>query len=643
MVGVLPHVFRINADVALPDSVPIRALARQQTGAGWEGLGRQRRFSVFDLLDSSRAWFASKETVAQHAGPLATQFSGLLADELDNEAVQKKAELELARDLIYNVANVDPQALSELHDALRDGKEGHANGIIDRINDRLEASLNFPGWWVQDQNFRLRVSPREFDLVFTIRDRTETEYSFSERSSGLKYFLSYYVQYRAHKPVEGRAEILLMDEPDAYLSSQAQQDLLKIFDAFATPEPGRKPVQVVYVTHSPFLIDKNHSERIRVLEKGVADEGTRVVKDAARNHYEPLRSAFGAFVGETTFIGNSNLMVEGLADQVLLAGAATHLRSKGVSRLETLDLNRITVVPAGSASQIPYLVYLARGRDVEKPPVIVLLDSDSSGKEARAKLLKGPYKKKVLKEEHILQIGDLARSTTFAPEKLVEIEDLIPIKLAVTAVKRYIETVCELPMAEAEKFTEDGLTSAVPDKQLFDAVKHWLQEALGGKCHIEKVGFARSVIETINNPESSADGELGAALTEFETNMRALFRRIDTMVRAAERELSADRISQKVERMRSAFLRDYPNGARREQAYVLFEDLLAALGEDIESDAIRTEINWLRRDFDIDKQMAEPIHDYENFKVRLEGVQYAGRVATQEEKTAIVSATSAVS
>jgi predicted ATP-binding protein involved in virulence len=71
-----------------------------------------------------------------------------------------------------------------------------------------------------------------------------------------------------------------MDEPDAHLSSEGQQDLLKIFDAFARPVDGRKPVQVVYVTHSPFLIDKNYAERIRVLEKGVSEEGTRVVRDA---------------------------------------------------------------------------------------------------------------------------------------------------------------------------------------------------------------------------------------------------------------------------------------------------------------------------------------------------------------------------
>ena len=208
----------------------------------------------------------------------------------------------------------------------------------------------------------------------------------------MRYFLSYYIQHLSYEPVSnGRNEILVMDEPDAYLSNQGQQDLLKVFHSFAFPEKdGRRPVQVVYVTHSPFLIDKNHADRIRVLQKGTGDEGTRVVRDASRNHYEPLRSAFVAFVAETTFIGNCNLMVEGTSDQVFLAGAARRLRSlSGVAASETLDLNEITIVPTGGAAHVPYLVFVALGRDVEQPTVIVLLDSEDEGNAAREALLNG--------------------------------------------------------------------------------------------------------------------------------------------------------------------------------------------------------------------------------------------------------------
>lgn len=123
----------------------------------------------------------------------------------------------------------------------------------------------------------------------------------------------------------------------------------------------------MYVTHSPFLIDKNHGERIRVLEKGEGDEGTRVVRNAARNHYEPLRSAFGGFLGETTFISNCNLMLEGMSDQILLAGMSARLRQQKAPALDNIDLNALTLVPAGSASHIPYLVNLARGRDADRP------------------------------------------------------------------------------------------------------------------------------------------------------------------------------------------------------------------------------------------------------------------------------------
>ena len=112
------------------------------------------------------------------------------------------------------------------------------------------------------------------------------------------------MQLLAHRPPkDNQSEILLMDEPDAYLSNQGQQDLLKILERFARPEDGSRCDQIVYVTHSPFLINRNTGERVRVLDKGVTDEGTRVVKDVARNHYEPLRSSLGVFVAETSFIG----------------------------------------------------------------------------------------------------------------------------------------------------------------------------------------------------------------------------------------------------------------------------------------------------------------------------------------------------
>jgi predicted ATPase len=628
--NILPRVFRLDPEIALPDSVSIRGLAKgklEPARSRFETINRRQRFGLleaFDLVALNPDWFATPEAVQKFATQISPAVSPLLRssriDDTDGDIDQKAREFKLAYDLLFKVANIDPEALAELYRALRDGKEGHANGIIQEINDRLAATLNFPNWWVQDRNFRLVVSPREFDLVFTIRDRTNTDYSFNERSSGLKYFLSYYVQYRAHEPRGDRQEILLMDEPDAYLSSQAQQDLLKIFDAFAFPEDGSRPVQVLYVTHSPFLIDKNHAKRIRVLEKGVGEEGTRVVKDAAKNHYEPLRSAFGAFVGETTFIGNCNLMVEGQADQILLAGAATHLRRRNVSMLETLDLNRVTIVPAGSAPHVPYMVYLARGRDIEQPAVIVLLDSDQSGNDARKRLRKGgAYGKQLLKDSFVLQVGDLVGELGLSLAKggtPVEIEDLIPLPICAEAAQKYAREVCGAGEREAAAITPEAIRNNLTgDRTVFDAVAACFDDLPEDGLHIEKVGFARNVVEVV--VESSrlvGSGELRESLEEFEGNMKTLFRGLNRIRREAERELISERVTHKINRLKDSFIQDHPAAARREEAHVLFDDMEASLDDGPESDPVRLAIMNLRREFSIDDDMTRPIDRY-NTKV----------------------------
>ena len=647
LVESLPYVFQINSDIALPESVPIKFLYGESATSGnnrFESLSRGDRSSYLNILESiDPSWFETPEVLAQSAGqlfPTMSSFFKRLHTATTTDAQQKKnEEFSLAHDLIRKVARIDPEALSDLSRALQLGREGHANGIIQKINDALAASLNFPHWWVQDREFALTVSSRDYDLVFTIRDRTGTHYSFNERSSGLRYFLSYYIQYLAHEPARQGPEILLMDEPDAYLSSQAQQDLLKIFEAFASPDQGKNSVQVIYVTHSPFLIDKNHAERIRVLEKGVGDEGTRVVRDAAKNHYEPLRSAFGAFLGETTFIGNCNLMVEGIADQILIAGAATYLRSCGAPEMETLDLNQITIVPAGSASHIPYLVYLARGRDIERPAVIVLLDSDKSGNDAKKELIRGgPKRKQLLKEDCILQLGDLAQGRgadgQAASMTFTEIEDLIPLPLCVRAAQSYLTEVCGADDDTAALITEESICAELGDGlSVFDAINKCFRNLRDEGFHIEKVGFARLAIEAVQELARQSDESRrneALPLDAFEANMRLLFRDLRAMQRKAERELGGDRVSRRIDRAKTSFLRDHPEEAKREQALVLLEEIEAALDGSQESDAVLLGMQGLRREFSLDLDMTKPIQDYARFKDRLESIKYMGRLATQD-------------
>jgi predicted ATP-dependent endonuclease of OLD family len=655
--SILPHPFRIEADIALPDSVPIKKIIERinktegtkTEGTKYEFLERSQRKKIRELLEplykNSDSFIKQPSLVNQADSEFSKAITSLItalksSAMSEQETLKREKEFDLAHKLICKVARVDTEVLSNLADSMLEGKEGYTEGLLKMINNHLAESLNFPSWWVQDRQFCLLLSARDHDLVFTIRDRTGTQYSFAERSSGLKYFLSYYIQYRAHEPHGKTPEILLMDEPDAYLSSQAQQDLLKIFEAFSNPEDGRHPVQVVYVTHSPFLIDKNHSERIRVLEKGVEEEGTRVVKDAAKNHYEPLRSAFGAFVGETAFIGNCNLIVEGPADQILIAGAATYLRSRNVSKREMLDLNNITIVPAGGASHIPYLVYLARGRDVVQPAVIVLLDSDQGGNDAKKNLNRGgPKRKQLLKEDFILQIGDLVGESGLGFSKGVvpiEIEDLIPLSICVGAAGIYAREVYGATDSDVAAITENAILKKLTDcKTVFKAIEACFEELFKDGLHIEKVGFARSVIETVtklSKEESSRKTNSTNGFKQFEDNFKILFRRIDRMKRDAERERTDERVSQKIDRLKENFLKDHRVCANREDALVLLEDIESMLDDSLECDAIKSEIQNLRRDYKLDTDMVKPVDNYENFKEGLEKIKYAGRIISQESQ-----------
>lgn len=660
---ILPKPLKIQSNIALPASVPISKLIElgrsdYQDSKSFEIIDREQRNKIIDLLDnlSSESLpireekFSSVIINSENSGEIIRSIkSALKQDGLsDAEKDKREREFNLAYKLICKVADVDVKALVDLAKAVKEGMQGYANGIIERINRQLSVSLNFPNYWVQDRNFCLKVMARDYDLVFTITDRTGTEYSFDERSVGLKYFLSYYIQYRSHEPHKSKSEILLMDEPDAYLSSQAQQDLLKVFNLFANPEPGShitRPIQVVYVTHSPFLIDKNHAERIRVLQKGNEDEGTRVVKDAAKNHYEPLRSSIGVYVGETAFIGNCNLMVEGMADQIIIAGATTYLRSRNYSNLETLDLNQITIVPADSASHIPYLVYLARGRDIDQPAVIVLLDSDCSGNEAKKQLLGkgGQHRRPLLEEKFILQIGEL-KDRLILTDKIkteaLEIEDIIPLQICIEAANLYLNEFFQIDGSEENLLTEDLIQSKLLGCNIFDAVKTSMNEVYKNKFHIEKVGFSRNIIRTVHE-WSQSNKELEEtqkqALEHFESNFKILFTELNRKQRYAQQKLTEEKLSEKIERLKKSFISAHPISARREDAVILLEEIENLLNDNqdnnsiLEIDSIKSALNNLRRQYKLESDSNKTIDDYTGFQSGLQRIKYAGLLATQEE------------
>lgn len=622
LVGLMPRTFRIDPEVPIPNSIPISYLAG---GGSTTAPDRHERWALLDpIVERSEELLGALGVPDQITTLVTAALGGVAGGSAmsDRERDSHNLQLRLGYDLLVTVGGVHPSAFQELERALRREDEGFANGVVAAINTQLSTSLNLTKWWTQDAEFNLQVAARDYDLVFTVRDRTSSEYSFAERSSGLKYFLSYLVQYLAREAEAGCPQVLLMDEPDAFLSNQGQQDLLKIFHDFTREQDRRR--QVVFVTHSPFLIDKNRADRIRVLDKGGGDEGTRVVRNVGHNHFEPLRSSLGGFVAETAFIGNCNLMVEGVSDQIYLAGMSAVLRSKGRSSAEVLDLNSLTLVPAGSAQHVPYMVYLARGRDSDQPAVVVLLDGDSEGTRARKALARGgAHGKQLLAPEFILQLGDtqIAEVSSDRPDGPLDIEDLVPVELGLAAAERYLK---QLSASIPTPFPK----AADVKKQLSAkvGVLEGIQKAIdaaGADLKIEKVGFARHVV--------TLAGEDSVGTDRIADSFAALFIKIGELQRAAERDRSQGKVEARVERLKNAFLQDHSDGATRADLKLFLEDVEARLDGSLASDRLLVEVRRMREEHLPSGELSGALEDFLSVRTQIEALQYIGVLTSEAE------------
>src|SRR5207344_2271093 len=109
--------------------------------------------------------------------------------------------------------------------------------------------------------------------------------------------------------------------------------------------------QVVYSTHSPFMVQPAKLHRARTVED-VGDEGTKVRDDVMATIPEtvfPLQAALGYELAQTLFLGPDNLVVGGPADLIYLQVLSDHARSQGMTPLDA----RWTVVPAGGLDKVP--------------------------------------------------------------------------------------------------------------------------------------------------------------------------------------------------------------------------------------------------------------------------------------------------
>ncbi len=137
-----------------------------------------------------------------------------------------------------------------------------------------------------------------------------------KRSKGLIWFLSLWLELKALDTTNNDL-VLLLDEPDQHLHVKAQEDILKLINKLAS-KGKRGGDQIIYATHSPYLIETDHLNRIKLVindkEKGSIVEDVTTSKintEYKRDALQPISDAIGLSVSGFSTIGKKNVILEG--------------------------------------------------------------------------------------------------------------------------------------------------------------------------------------------------------------------------------------------------------------------------------------------------------------------------------------------
>jgi predicted ATP-dependent endonuclease of OLD family len=243
----------------------------------------------------------------------------------------------------------------------------------------------------------------------------------SERSAGFVWFFSFLAQFKQLKRTPGNEKaVILLDEPGLTLHGKAQGDLLRYIVERLLPNH-----QVIYTTHSPFMVPMDRLGDVRIVEDVVIDrpgrhpeiKGTKVRSDVLEvtdDTIFPLQGALGYEVTQSLFIGANTLLVEGPSD-ILYFKVLSHALDK--RRRIGLD-QRWTLCPSGGIDKIAPFVRLFGGNRIN----VAVLSDVANGD--RTKLDN-------LRRANILRAGHLYSCAEFTGQAEADVEDLFDANLFV--------------------------------------------------------------------------------------------------------------------------------------------------------------------------------------------------------------------
>lgn len=325
----------------------------------------------------------------------------------------------------YAGTSLDELQQSKRYEELKAQCEGASNEITDEIfqfwsqNEALSVKIELGEGRPQD------LPPFNSGTVAKIRVENQNHrvtVPLSERSAGFVWFFSFLAQFKQLKKSAGNA-VILLDEPGLTLHGKAQSDLLRYIQERLLPSH-----QVIFSTHSPFMVPAERLSDVRVVEDVIEHDsrrravvkGTKVSADVLsvdRDTLFPLQGHLGYEITQSLFIGKNTLLVEGPSDILYLTAFSQELKRRGRVGLDS----RWVICPSGGIDKIWPFASLFGGNKLN---IAALCDYGSGDK----------GKVERLRQSQILSANQVFTAADFTGKSESDVEDLLGTELYIDLV-----------------------------------------------------------------------------------------------------------------------------------------------------------------------------------------------------------------
>lgn len=255
--------------------------------------------------------------------------------------------------------------------------------------------------------FKLRLESARISLSISKKNTIKEPLTLSQQSQGFQWFFNFFFNF-LHSYEINSGDIILLDELGGSLSIPTQRDLRDFLKDFAR----RNHIAFVAAVHTPYMIDINHLDEIRIIEQRQSSKHSKSRNQTNSNHdicgvdiindfsmiddeldsLAKIKQAFGVDNHFSMVGGDSKIIfVEGITDYNYLT------KFKLLYRVEKGKNIDIAFIPIGGLGKIEdgksglskkqqeilqKLPKLARAH--KESYAILLVDNDKAGKAIKA-------------------------------------------------------------------------------------------------------------------------------------------------------------------------------------------------------------------------------------------------------------------